>query len=427
MAVEESLVGGLRMSRWVANERGTLTREPDGPHGDEVVPSLHVSSGASWEMLRQTLREALSDRGRISGELRAQVRATLRESGATSPDESLDALYRWVAENIEDGGDALAPISHMFAARTGNRTRLLAAMVEAAGLSVELGFARSSWEDQSIEETPSLGTYRYVVFRAVGRWVHVGENARWTPSWYISPDLRGQRLLLLYGDEPFAVIPSESRVPDQRELRAELRLDSGGSAEGEINETLTGAEAAAWRAGFAMRSAEERQGFYEERYVADVFPGAEVSDLRITHVDDPDEPLEISYRVSGLRLAEVVEDRLSLHLPHASELASTYASLRERLTPLVIRDPVALTVNFVIELPRGFDREIESGEHHLASTLGRFHQTSFEPSGQSSVSLRRQLTLHPGRIAPGEYLGFAGFCRDVDRVESLRFEIRAAR
>lgn len=423
IAVEESRSDGLRISRWVARRRNTLPREPGGPHGDEIIPSLHVSSGASWEMLRQTLGEALVDRSRISAELRDQVQQILTESDAASPDERLDALFRWVAENIEDGGDALAQVSHMLAARTGNRTRLLAAMAEEAGLSVEIGFARSSWDDQTIEELPSLGMYQYVVFRAVGRWIHVGENARDAPSWYLSPDLLGQRVLLLSGVRAFATIPEEPRAADRREVRASLRLASDGSAAGQIREVLTGAEAVAWRAGFTRRAADERTGFYEERYVADVFPGAEVSELVIEHLTDPDEPLVISYHVAGVRLAEPNTDGLSLRLPHTSELAAAYATLPERSTPLVIREPYLIEIHLEIELPEEANGEISSTEHRLASTLGRFHQTRLEPTGATTISLRRMLAIRQGRIEPEEYRAFAQFCRGVDRVENHHYEI----
>jgi len=423
LPVEEETAGGLRTLRWVARQRGTLPEEPDGPAEDELIPSVLVTSGATWEGLRDTLREALADRGRTSAELRDQVRRVLADASARSPEERVDALFRWVAENVEPGDDGLAPVSHVLAARTGDRTRLLATMVRAAGLDVELGFARSSWDDQTIDELPSLDMYSIPVFRAAGRWVHVADNARWTPSWFLPSDLRGQRVLMIDGSELFREVRDQPLVADRTEVRATLRLAGDGRASGEVVERRTGADAVAWRRSFASRAPDERVGHLEESYLADVLADAEVADLRFEGLDRPDEPLVVTYRVTGARIAEAAGPGLALRLPFLSDVAATFASLPERTTPLVVREPAAWVVEMAIELPPDHAIASQVPGAQIASSLGRFGQVVSERTDSSLLSIRRELDVRTGRVSPADYPAFAAFCREADRIEQHRVDI----
>lgn len=423
---ERRTVGALQVRRWVARGQGTIVDEPDGPAADETVRSLLVSAGTSWGLYRQALAEALADRDRSSAELRETSRAALAEAGPGS--DPLDALFRWVAEHVEGGGDPLGPVSHMVAARTGERTRLLAALARAAGLDARLGFARSSYGDQTDDPVPSPEVYAYPVLRVGSRWLFVGEDARWAPSCALPPDLRGQRVLMLDGEPLFESMPEEPSppcAPDATRVVLRLAVAADGTAEGTVEEVLSGAEAIRWRALLGRTPPEERQGVLEQDHLADALPGAELPGLEIRGHDDPDGDLTLIYRVRAVQLAEAASGpgELRLALPYRSELTAGYASLPVRRTPLVIRAPVDATVRTELTLPAGAVVRAPADAEAI-DPLGELridHRV-----GPSSIVVERRLRLHPGRVAPEAYAAFASFCQEVDRLEQQEISVRLA-
>lgn len=411
-------VGDLQVLRWVARAMGTLSDEPDSPNRDELVPSLQVSSGASWELYRHALAEALADRDRVSRELRAMARSLTDDAG--NDEERLESLYRWVAENVEDGGDPLASVAHMLAARTGERTRLTAILARVAGLDVRLGLARSTYADQTDDPIPSLNMYSYPVFRVGRRWVYVGDRARWSPSCYLPADLRGQPVLMLEpeGDAHFETMEAEPCQSDHTQVTVQLTMASDGVAQGTVEETHSGGEAVRWRSLLGRTPNTERQGALEESYVADVLPGAEVTGLEILQEEELELEVTIVYQVRGIRLGETPSPGvLRVVLPYHSELASGYASLPTRETPLVVRAPVDERVLFEVELPQGATARLPATAHSI-TPAGEFTlEAPRGSSARSSIRLERRITLHAGRIEPEAYEAFATFCRDVDRLE----------
>lgn len=418
---ERRALGALQQLRWVARQMGTLSLEPGGPNREELVPSVQVAAGASWPRYRRALAEAFADRDRPSRELIRRAREVVEAAEARTEDEQVDALFRWVAENVEAGGDPLTQVSHALTARTGARTRLTAAMARAVGLEVELGFARSSYADQTTDPIPSLDMYNYPVFRVGDRWVFLGEDARWSPACALPADLRGQRALMAGGDELFQRLGDRSCQPDRVEVELELILAADGRATGALVERLSGGEAIRWRRALEQTPEGERQGMIEEEHLADVLPGAEIIELEVRHQEALDRPLELRYRLRGARLAEPSEAGLRLTMPYASELVAAFASLPARQTPLVLHSPLNERLRVLVTLAPGV--RVEAPETvEVIHPRGEFRLTGEVADGR--LSLERRLTVRRGRIEPEAYAAFAEFCRAVDRAEQHPVELR---
>lgn len=420
--------GSLRIRRWVAREMGTLVAEPAGPNRAEIIPSLQVGADASWGDYRRALREAFIDRNRPSRAISERARAIIEAANATTEEARVDALFRWVAENIEESNDPLGHVSHILAARTGERTRLLAALARAIDFGqevpVEVGFARSTYADQTDDPLPSLDMYQYPVARIGQRWYYVGQRARWAPSCFMPPDLRGQPVLMISGDEVFAHIPEESCQPDGAEVQLQLELASDGTARGRLRETLRGFDAVQWRSLLGRTPENERVGVVEERHIADVLPGAEVVDLQVQNERQLSEPLIVELEIRGIRIAEPVADGgLRLVLPFRSELVESLASLATRSTPLVIRAPIQEQVRYEVTLPEGHEATAHGADSAITPMAEMQIESSFD-AGSRTINVERSLQLRTGRVPPSAYEAFAAFCRDVDRLEGQPIEIR---
>jgi tetratricopeptide (TPR) repeat protein len=415
--------GALQYHRWVATRQQARPSEPLGPARDEYVLSLQVSSDASWTAISEGLTEALADRNRLSPEVHQRARQLRQSQRDSSPEHTLNAIYRWVAEHIEPGGDPLGPVSHMVAAGTGERTRLAAALAQAAGLPVVQGFARSSWADQTEDSQPSWSSFTFPVFRVGQRWVYLGEDARWAPACYLPPDLRGQPVLMVpAGPERFETLRAGDCRQDSSHTIARLALAGDGHSEGEVHDRYDGAPAVGWRRAFARVPADQRPGYWEQERVADLLPSASVGDVTLRHQYNPDRPLEVVYTVEGLNLARRVATGLQVRLPVPEELSTTYASLPQRRTALVLHHPVNRTRRWEITLPAGARARPEQ-TRQLIHPQGEYELSSTVEGHPPRLVIQSSLTLRAGRVPPAAYPAFAQFCRDVDQAEQQPWRV----
>ena len=236
-------------------------------------------------------------------------------------------------------------------------------------------------------------------------------------------------MLLQQGEELFTTIADEidDESCQQRArtvARVQLTLATDGTATGEIEEEFHGREAVRWRALLARTPEDERMGMFEEDYVADVLPGAEVTELEIQNESTLGEALIVTYRISSLRLGESpAEGTLRLLLPYQSELASGFASLPSRQTALVIHAPQDETISFEIRLPDGATAQLPPPVQAI-DPRGEYRLTAPAEQPPGTILLERHISLHPGRVEPSRYATWSSFCRTVDRSEQQPITVR---
>jgi hypothetical protein len=261
------------------------------------------------------------------------------------------------------------------------------------------------------------------VVRIGDRWIFVESRARWAPSCYMPPDLRGQPVLMLDGEALFARLPEAPCQPDSSEIQVALELAADGTARGRVTETHRGVEALRWRSLLGRTPEAERQGVVEESHTADVLPGAELVALRVRDEERVDRPLVVELEIQGIRLGEPLDERrLRLVLPYRSELVEGFATLPTRTTPLVVRSPVREVVDYEITLPQGA-RAATPRDSSTINPLAEMQLNASFDRESSRLELRRQLEIRTGRVAPAAYPAFSAFCQEVDRLEAQPIEI----
>ncbi|MCA9699159.1 MAG: hypothetical protein KC431_16670, partial [Myxococcales bacterium] len=123
-----------------ADQVPRLGTEPGARSMLDELPMIQVQIPLRVEDWLDNLALQIRPAQRSNPELRALAHeiADQYESDA----DKLDALWRWVVDEIEEGGDLTTPATVTLSGRNGSRLLLLRALLEAAGVDSELWLLR---------------------------------------------------------------------------------------------------------------------------------------------------------------------------------------------------------------------------------------------------------------------------------------------
>jgi tetratricopeptide (TPR) repeat protein len=415
----ESEHGGLRVVQWRARRVGPLVEEPLSPEPAERLPSIRVTSGASLAAICGRVRELLADKDAASPEIAALARDLVR--GAPGERDRLAAIYRWVTERVVDDGDLGGVASHIIARRVGSRARAFLALARAVGINGRLAFVRAASSDETAIGAADPSVVERVAVAAGGRFLSFEEDA--APFGYLPPDLRHRPAL--FPDTCEIAATDGGTVPrDKRLVAMALRIGEAGDAEAEVAERLVGADAAAWRDELRGLTQVERERAFAERYVSRIWPGATLTRLEISRLDEDEEPLVLTYSLSSAELVRESGGALRASLPFARTLVRDVGGRATRTAPAVLSAYEEEEVSIDVIPPKGCEISADVGDGSSESRWGRAVR-SVSRSGDG-LGVIRGFRLEAGRIAPEEYAVFVEFAEAADALSTAEFSMRCA-
>ncbi len=409
---------GLSVRRWTAFDEPPIHPEPMAVSADAYVPSVRAARGFTWARSLASLADNL-----YAGEylpIEAAQFARARCAGLRGR-ECARALYDWLLDTIEQGGfgDSLAAT---FQRKAGSRSRLMHAMLGAAGIDADLLLATSIDRDRTPSEIAEPSRYYHPVLFAAGTWFTVEHDE--APFGFLPPEIRGMPAVRLY---PRVEGVHETILPDAAPghdgLAATFDLDVD-AATGEVKASgemsLRGAPAADVREALLRRSPADRENDLTTAFVSPTFPGADVEEVSIDGLDDREAPLVIRFAARVPGFAARRGDRLILPPLVPQRLSGGYAPLPVVEHPALAFPPAAIDVRATIRAP-GY----AAGPHPGASVDRsgvRFSQ-AFERT-DSGVSVRRNLSVSMARIEPPDYPAFADAIRRAESLWNVPLELR---
>lgn len=413
---EEAVYAGLRVLTWRARGGLPLPEEPLEPDPAERLPSVRATSGATRQALCGHVRELLADADRPSPEIRALAQEILSGAGGGERGR-LAAVYRWVTENVVEDGELGGPVSHVVARRAGSRARAFLALARAAGLEGRLAFVRPVGADDTPTEVADPAVTGRVAVLAGGDWVSFEADA--APWGYLPPELRRRPALL--PDRCELSETTGGAVPrNERRASVTVRIGAGGEATAEVEETLTGADAIAWRAAMRGMTPAEREREFAESYVSPVAPGATVAGLVVAGLDDGEAPLSLSYALSLPGFARADGGALRGRLPFASALLRNVGGRSDRRTPIALAVHDREEISITVVPPEGATISTRAADGIAESRWGRAERRTARRGGGLEVAL--SMEVDAGRIAPADYPAFAGFAAAADALFSVEVE-----
>jgi hypothetical protein len=419
--------GDLEVRTWTVRESRPLEAEPRKAPRDVVLPSLSFGVRATWDVYFDGWREALSDRDRIDPAAARLVREILADAHAEegTAEDKAHALYLWVMENVEPGGDFSGVAPLMLAERTGNRTRVLRYMLELAGVEANLVFARS-YGERTPGELVDGNLYGSAVVQVVPprrEPFYVFAEERGAAFGHLPQSIRGSEGVVLREGLPRVTLPSPPLDVDLRDVEVAIEVARDGSARIDIVETMRGTMAAFWRQQLEDVPAAELEEAFGGAYASRVIPGSELTALAMEGREDPDALLVFRYSLAVRRIGRGGAGRLHIPMPFAQSLADGLASLPQRTTEELVWG-VSQRVVVRVRGPEG------PGETSADVAIGgesgpRYTRRSRRDGG--ALVVERTLVLPRMIVEPARYAAFAALCRRIDEADHAEVAVAVGR
>ncbi len=414
----EGELGGLRLQRWRAERVPPMAVEPFAPPAQELVPWLNYGFGVSWQDVGDIFRDRLLPALRASPELRAWGSTALAGETAEEQLRSLVAATVATIEDAQGGIDPASSAADVFATRSGDRFKVIAAVLTAAGWQVDLVLTRAWNERDRYLAVPTLDAFPAAVMRVARGgeelWLDVREEQRGVNA--LSPLFQGADGLVLPLSEPRRPVELLDRVPtfDNPEQVERVRVRAEVAADGEarivFHMPLRGDEAVELEERVESVPAEQAAMLYRQM-ANSLFAGADEVRGVIERGDDgPAVRLE-------LRAPHACEpegdEMVCRSLVLARPLVPVLATLPARTHPLVMRLPVERRLELELVPPPGW-RVAERPPRRLEAAWGSVLETLSAANGAQRSEL--SIVLPAQTVEVAGYRAFARFCQAVDEL-----------
>ncbi|MBK6689886.1 MAG: hypothetical protein IPG45_35805 [Deltaproteobacteria bacterium] len=372
-----------RVYYYRADQVAPLDPEPGAVDQDEYLPYVVIAVGVPTEVARLTnglALERLLQRSPFVAE--AAERLT---TSAETHEKKARLLFDFVSRQISLG-EAREP-AVVLAARRGNKSGLLTAMLRAIGIPAELVLARAGAAPLVNPPYPDAGHFDTELIKIPveeGRllWAIVDDKHPWFGK--LPPELRrgeyavfdGRQLGRGYG------IPNEEVEAWPLLSAVDLEVDESGTAVGTIAVRLPGAFGGEIRE-FLLTSRQEDVQRQMQSWVGALVPGAILVKFSTEGRDEPLVPLVLRAEVRIEQFMVQDQDRWVAEQFFGAPLAlqslglptlATYVRLPRRESPLLIHE-LAEHMEVRVRLPAGTTTPLEVPEAFVRNAAyGRFAQ-----------------------------------------------------
>jgi len=421
--VSEVVHGGktLRLSKFGVDQMPRLGVEPGTRSILEEVPNVRIYTEVDIDAWMQSLAASVYYARRTNPQLRAHVRALTR--GKETKAERLRALWSWVVENVDDGGDLSSASTATFATRRGNRLVLLATMLDIAGIDHEVWLARNRHGPKSLPGGhPMVESYDAAMLAVQlpgsERPLMVMTASKVMPLGYLPPGYDGAtalRLPVRPGDAggQVQVPPVPPEFADARRWDIDVRTDITGQATVSGTVTLTGGEAVAWRQALREIDADRIREVFQQAELG-WLRGNDLVNLEVEGAEALEAPLVLTFEATTASLGVVQNGALLLRSDIIPlNLGAPYVALPQRMTGMVIPYAPVHEATVRIEVVDGRLAELPETAS-LKGAFGSFERRVDGTKGGSSMTMQLRSTLTTGVVEPHDYGKLSKFVRDVE-------------
>jgi tetratricopeptide (TPR) repeat protein len=426
--VERSRDGDRQVLRFLATR---MPRKGDEPHPRSMLdelPNVRVYSNLDVEAWLRSVAMQMRAAQRTNPELRRLVARLTR--GLSGDRARVDALYRWVMDNVREDGDLTVHATRTLAAREGNRLMLLRAMVRHAGLRSQIWLARDAFGPRILEGGhPMVEAYQAPVLAV---WIDDHETplvlmtvAKAQPPGYLLPAYSGARALRLQlaPDEPppgaVRLPENPERLADRRRYDLEFELDAQGAGTLRGTLELQGMEALLWRNLLESIDRDRREQSFQEGELSVIARGAglDLVELQIENETELEAPLVLRFsaRASGIGVRQGGDLVVPAALV-AMNLAHGYTQLPERWSALAVPYAPVQEARVVVRVAGA--RLSPPDAVRVESRFGGYTRTvRADPADPSRLVLETRSTLATGIVPAGDYAELTELTRAIAAAE----------
>ncbi len=189
-------------------------------------------------------------------------------------------------------------------------------------------------------------------------WKFYDPASRYTPYGMLRWEEEGQPVLISDPKEPVWATTQLSPAKKSLERRSgKFRLLEDGTLEGEAKIEFTGHLAAYYKEYNDDDTPQEREESLKNLVKANIFGSAEISNISIENVSDPDKPFTYIFKVKVPGYASRTGKRLFLQLDIFDRNSKPMFESANRRNEIYFSYPYAEQDEYIIEIPEGFEFE----------------------------------------------------------------------
>jgi tetratricopeptide (TPR) repeat protein len=415
--MSEERLGNLRKLTWKTRNASPHPSFPLAPSAVEYLPSIRITSSASWDTIFARIRDQIAGKDRIGHVINDVVDSALKGIDKNDHAARRRALYRWVTTHIETSRDMFEEAGHIIARKSGNRARAFAALLKAAGYSSRLALVMPGGEDETKNAVPSVKSfYRLVVDVSGEGFVDLGSE--FVPFGFLPDELRNRPLRYVDTGE-LSTTGAGTPAYDSQAIAVSIKIKETGDAALRIKETIQGDQAGQWREAIEKVLPSDYERLFQGEYVANVLPGAELIRLNIEGLNDQEASLIFDYDVVIPKFARAEENnKFLVHLPFSTDFSKQSGGLPTRTVPLVLSVHARRTVETTIEIPATFQLIPDTSfAETVRETWGIAERSIVASDSKVVISLKNEMNVD--RVPPEKYASFLSFVRKADQISMI--------
>jgi transglutaminase-like putative cysteine protease len=374
----EMVARGRRSYLWTAQDIPRVTPEEFMADSNGVFMSVELAGPIEWETIGSWYAGLSRDRYGVDHSVREKMRSILK--GSTTPDDTLRAVQRWVAQDIRYVSIALGlggyqPRMPAEVLATGygdckDKATLFIAVVRALGFRANPVLLSSGGRvDRALPSLSQLDHAIAVVERAEGR-VYVDLTAELVPYGELPESDQGQFGLIVYtdGTSEQVTLPEAAPSANLNETRIVGSLSSDGYLTASYQERGLGSRQYSLRSLFLAPSDSIHRADFARAIATKLYPGAEADSLQIFEGRDLTADPRVALRiVHGFAARATGSDRtmiLSLPLTSMRGMADAATALEAKgrrrfpIDAAKVIGPVTSTTEISLTLPSGWRAQL---------------------------------------------------------------------
>jgi len=406
---------GRLYALWERNNNDAYLPEPYSAGADHYMQYVQVGCNLSDQTIPRWYRSINMGRTRSTYELH-QAYDRITVDGST-PDQKARDIYRFVSTEIEGSGGALLTeeAGMTLAAKRGNRTALMASLLDIAGIDYEIVMTKRFGQKDSAVFPHSYPGSVIKVYSNRDEPEYYDVSQKYFSPGFIAAGVQGMEAISLAKPGEQLYTPRIDPAGNSNSCIARIELDAAGNVNGNITRTFRGSMAAGLRRGFVKAERYQIKNQLQ-RLLSSYFRAARMGDFDIEGLHDIEKPLVIKYSFEASHYARASQDELVLDQGfYAVNAATSYARVEQRETPMQLNADINNVFRVELKLPDGYDVVEYPDPLSLEGKFGHYAARFELNSGQLVYTKKFRLPLL--LIFPDDYNAFKNFCEAIDQFE----------
>jgi hypothetical protein len=425
---KSTTAGGRRTYLWTAQDVATVKAEEFASDSNGITSSIEVGGAIRWSDIGKWYAGLAKGREVLTPDLATEMRQIV--AGATSADDSLRAIHRWVAQDFRYvsvslgvGGYQPRTPAEVRAAGYGDckdKATMFVALARALGFTAYPVLLNAGAEVET--RIPAIEQFNHaiaVVERPVGR-VYVDLTSDVTPYGELPPSDQGQFALVVRPDGATEEVrlPQDPASANRSETRISGELGVDGLATVTYVERATGTRQYGLRGMFTTPLDSARKAAFARNIATGMFPGASADSLQVFDGRDLKATPEVSLRISRGQAARKSGGTMILNIPfnNMGPLADAATALEAKgprrfpLDAARVIGPITGLSQLTLTLPPGWQARLP--DPVTVSGIWGTYTASFTQTGRI-LTVTRSLEGTRGIYPPSEVTSLAAWLRAV--------------